>query len=139
MKNYQPREGTKARQALDAITEAGQMTPVQLATAIGTSPKNITAILWHCMEHKLIVKVGRGAGTHFRLASEEDHIADISLTLDTVDEAEAEGDLAISIWSDGDVMVQGATVHTEDGNKIVFSRAQAQQLVRMLARPAVAL
>jgi hypothetical protein len=45
MKNYHPREGTMARKALDAITEAGQMTPTELATAIGTSSKNVLSIL----------------------------------------------------------------------------------------------
>jgi hypothetical protein len=140
MKNYHPREGTMARKALDAITEAGQMTPTQLATAIGTSSKNVLAILWHCIEHKLVVKIGRGAGTYFRLATEQDHVQGISLDLgEQPAPVEADGGLIISAWSDGDVMIEGATVHTDDNNKIVLNKLQARQLVRMLARPVVAL
>ncbi len=138
MKNYYPGENTKARMALDAITAAGKMTPVELAKALGTSSNNITAILWHCMEHKLVVKIGRGAGTYYRLATEEDHVQGISLDLaDRPAPVDEDGGLVISIWSDGDVMVEGATVHTDDGNKVVFNQRQIQQLVRMVARPTV--
>ena len=140
MKNYQPSEGTMARKALDAITDNIKMTPIELASILGTSPKNIAAILYACIDHKLIVKIGRGAGTYYRRATEEDHIQGISLDLaEQPAPVEAEGGLAISVWSDGDVMIEGATVHTDDNNKIVLNKLQAQQLVRMLARPAVAL
>ena len=140
MKNYHPREGTMARKALDALAAAGQMTPVQLATTIGTSPKNIQAILWHCIDHKLVLKIGRGAGTHYRLATEADQVQGISLdSADMLAPVEPDGGLIISAWSDGDVMIEGATMHTDDGNKVVLNKLQAQQLVRLLARPVVAL
>ncbi len=140
MKNYRPGEGTMARKALDAITLTGQMTPVQLAIELGTSPKNIAAILYACIDHKLVVKIGRGAGTYYRLATEADHLQGISLDLGAQPApVETEGGLIISAWSDGDVMIEGATVHTDDGNKVVLNKLQAQQLVRMLARPVVAL
>jgi hypothetical protein len=141
MKNYRPGEGTMARKALEAITLAGQMTPLQLATELGTSPKNIAAILYACIDHKLVVKIGRGAGTYYRLATGADQVADIShISQGFTDEpVEEDGGLTISIWSDGDVMVEGATVHTDDGNKVVFNQRQIQQLVRMVARPVVAL
>lgn len=140
MKNYRPGEGTKTRKALDAITRAGQMTPVQLAIELGTSPKNIAAILYACIDHKLVAKIGRGAGTYYRLTTEADHLQGISLDLgEQPATVEADGGLIISAWSDGDVMIEGATVHTDDGNKVVLNKLQAQQLVRMLARPVVAL
>ena len=141
MKNYRPRDGTMARKALEAITLAGQMTPLQLATELGTSPNNIAAILYACIDHKLVVKIGRGAGTYYRLTTGADQVADIShISQGFTDEpVEEDGGLTISIWSDGDVMVEGATVHTDDGNKVVFNQRQIQQLVRMVARPVVAL
>ncbi len=140
MKNYRPGEGTMARKALDAITRTGQMTPVQLAIELGTSPKNIAAILYACIDHKLVAKIGRGAGTYYRLTTEADHLQGISLDLgEQPATVEADGGLIISAWSDGDVMIEGATVHTDDGNKVVLNKLQAQQLVRMLARPVVAL
>lgn len=140
MKNYRPGDGTRARKALDEITRAGKMTPVELSNILGTAPKNIGAILYACIGHKLVTKVGRGAGTYYRLTTDQDNIQDIELDL-TVEAAAPvnDGDLHISVWSDGDVMIEGATVHTDDGNKVILSRHQAQQLVRMLARPVVAL
>ncbi len=138
MKNYRPGEGTMARKALDAITLAGQMTPLQLATELGTSPKNIAAILYACIDHKLVCKIGRGAGTYYRLTTQADQVQGISLDLgEQPAPVEEDGGLTISIWSDGDVMVEGATVHTDDGNKVVFNQRQIQQLVRMVARPLV--
>jgi hypothetical protein len=140
MKNYQPSEGTKARIALDAIREAGQMTPIQIASILDTSPKNVAAILYACMDHQLLVKVGRGNGTYYRPATEADLLAKVAPDAAAGAPADPEGaadDLTISIWSDGDVMVEGATVHTDDGNKVVFTQRQITHLVRMVARPTV--
>jgi len=138
MTNYEPRKGTKARTALDAIRAAGLLTPIEIAGVMQTSVKSVQSLLSTCLRHKLLVKVGRGEGTYYQPATDVDHVEGLALDVGGADnEVQPAGDLVISIWSDGDVMVEGATVHTDSGNKVVFTLRQIEQLVRMVARPMV--